>query len=113
MGIFRKWACNEIAVKSGISFSADAFIPSDKLGTSRYQKGSAESIAGILAAAVAVKDRSFKPSVLLSKLSDGIYAEFFLHIITHFKGNDLAVIAVKNRRDIEFSVCALDFGDVR
>ena len=72
----------------------------------------AKSVACVLAATVTVKDSSVKPAVLFTKLFYGAYAEFFLHVVTHFKSDDLAVIAVEYRRNIEFSVCTLDFGDI-
>ena len=43
--------CNETGVKSGFSFSADCVIPTDKLGTSYFQKvASAETISRVLGA---------------------------------------------------------------
>ena len=72
----------------------------------------AERIACILAATVAVKDSSVESAILLTQLLYGIYAEFFLHIVTHFKSDDLAVEAVENRRNIELSVCTLDLGNI-
>ena len=72
----------------------------------------AEGIACVLAATVAVKDRSVEPTVLLTQLFYGVYAEFLLHIITHFKSYDLAVEAVEDRRNIELSISTLDFGDI-
>ena len=72
----------------------------------------AEGVACVLAATVAVKDRSVEPAVLLTQLFYGIYAEFLLHVVTHFKSDDLAVEAVEDRRNIEFSVCTLDLGDI-
>jgi len=56
-----------------------------------------EGIACVLAATVAVKDRSAESTVLLTQLFYGVYAEFFLHVVTHFKSYDLAVEAVKDR----------------
>ena len=72
----------------------------------------AKGIACILAATVAVKDRSVESAVLLTQLFYGVYAEFFLHIITHFKSYDLAVEAVEDGRNIEFSVSTLDLGNI-
>ena len=72
----------------------------------------AEGIACILAATVAVKDSSVEPAVLLMQLFYGIYTEFFLHVVTHFKSYDLAVEAVEDRRYIELSVSTLDLGDI-
>lgn len=72
----------------------------------------AKGIACILAATVTVKDSSIEPAVLLTQLFYGVYAEFLFHIITHFKSDDLAVEAVENRRNIEFSVSALNLGDI-
>ena len=75
-------------------------------------KLSAEGIACILAATVAVKDSSVEPAVLLMQLFYRIYTEFFLHVVTHFKSYDLAVEAVEDRRYIELSVSTLDLGDI-
>ena len=72
----------------------------------------AKGIACILAATVAVKERSVESAVLLTQLFYGVYAEFLFHIITHFKSDDLAVEAVENRRNIEFPVSALNLGDI-
>ena len=72
----------------------------------------AEGIACVLAATVAVKGRSGESAVLLTQLFYGVYAEFFLHIITHFKSYDLAVEAVEDGRNIEFSVSTLDLGNI-
>ncbi len=60
----------------------------------------AEGIACILAATVTVKDSSVEHAVLLTQLFYGVYAEFFLHVVTHFKSDDLAVEAVEDRRYI-------------
>ena len=75
-------------------------------------KFSAESIACILAATVAVKDRSVESTVLITQLFYGVCAEFFLHVVTHFKSNDLTVEAVEDGRNIEFSVSTLDLGNI-
>ena len=72
----------------------------------------AEGVACVLAATVAVKDSSVEPAVLLMQLFYGIYTEFFLHVVTHFKSYDLAVEAVEDRRYIELSVSTLDLGDI-
>ncbi len=64
-------------------------------------KFSAESVTHVLTATFAVKNSSFEPAVFLTKLFYGVYAEFLLHIITHFKSDYLAVIAVEYRRNIE------------
>jgi len=56
-----------------------------------------ESVACVLAATLTVENTSFQSTVLLTQLFYGVYAEFFLHIITHFKSYDLAVEAVENR----------------
>ena len=72
----------------------------------------AEGIACVLAATVAVKDSSIESAILLTQLFYGVYAELLLHVVTHFKSDDLAVEAVEDRRNIEFSVCTLDFGDI-
>ena len=60
----------------------------------------AKGIACILAATVAVKKRSVESTVLLTQLFYGVYAEFLLHVVTHFKSDDLAVEAVEDRRNI-------------
>ena len=57
----------------------------------------AKSVACVLAATVTVKNSSVESAVLLTQLFYGVYAEFFLHVVTHFKSADLAVEAVKNR----------------
>ena len=75
-----------------------------------YYKLSAKRIACVLAATVAVKDSSVESAVLLTQLFYGVYAEFFLHVITHFKSNDLTVEAVEYRRYIELSICTLNLG---
>ncbi len=55
----------------------------------------AKSLACVLAATVTVKDSSVEPAVLLTQLFFGIYTEFFLHVVTHFKSDYLTVIAVE------------------
>ena len=72
----------------------------------------AEGIACVLAATVAVKDSSVESAVFLIQLFHGVYAEFFLHVITHFKSDDLAVEAVEDRRYIEFPVRTLNLSDI-
>ena len=72
-------------------------------------KLSAESVTGILAAAVTVKDSAVEFAVLLTQLFYGVDTEFFLHVVTHFKSDDLAVETVKDWRNIELSVRALNF----
>ncbi len=66
----------------------------------------------LLAATVAVKDSSIEPAVLLTQLFYGVYTEFLLHVVTHFKSDDLTVEAVEDRRYIELSVSTLDLGDI-
>ena len=75
-------------------------------------KLSAESVTGILAATVTVKDSSFEFAVLLMQLFYGVDTEFFLHVVTHFQSDDLAVETVKDWRNIELSVRALNFSDI-
>ena len=75
-------------------------------------KLSAERVARILAATVTVKDSSIESAVLFTQLFYGVYAEFLLHIITHFKSDDLTVEAVEDWRYIELSVSTLDLGDI-
>ena len=75
-------------------------------------KLSAERVARILAATVTVKDSSIESAVLFTQLFYGVYAKFLLHVITHFKSNDLAVEAIKNWRNIELSVSTLNFSDI-
>ena len=75
-------------------------------------KFSAECVACILAATVTVKESSFESAVLLTQLCYGVYAELFLHVVTHFEGNYLAVEAVKDRRNIEFPVSTLNLSDI-
>lgn len=75
-------------------------------------KLSAESVTGILAATVTVKDNSFEFAVLLMQLFYGVDTELFLHVVTHFKSDDLAVETVKDWRKIELSVRALNFSDI-
>ena len=60
----------------------------------------AEGVACVLAATVTVENTSFQSTVLLTQLFYGAYAEFFLHVVTHFKSDDLAVEAVEDRRNI-------------
>lgn len=72
----------------------------------------AKSVACVLAATVTVKDSSIESTVLITQLFYGVYAEFFLHVVTHFKSDYLTVEAVEDRRNIEFSVCTLDLGDI-
>ena len=73
-------------------------------------KLSAKGIACILTATVTVKDSSFESAILLTQLFYGVYAEFLLHIIAHFKSNYLAVEAVEDGRNIELSICTLNLG---
>ena len=75
-------------------------------------KLSAESVARILTATVAVKDSSFEPAILLAQLFYGVYAELFLHVIMHFKSDYLAIEAVKDRRYIELPVRAVNISDI-
>jgi len=84
----------------------------ETLDKSRRYKSTAKRIARILTASVAVQNSSFEPAILLTKLFYGIYTKLFLHIIMHFKSNDLAIEAVENRRNIELSVGALNPSDV-
>ena len=79
--------------------------------TSCYQF-TAESIACILTASVAVKDCSFGPPILLTELLNGIYTKLFLHIIAHFKSNNFAVETVENWRYIELAVSTLNFSNI-
>ena len=72
----------------------------------------AEGIACVLASTVTVKDSSIEPAVLLTQLFHGVYTEFFLHVVTHFKSDYLAVETVEYRRNIELSVSALNFSDI-
>ena len=72
----------------------------------------AKGVACVLAATVTVKDRSIEPAVLLTKLFYGVYAELFLHVVTHFKSNYLTIEAVEDRRYIELSVSTLDLGGI-
>ena len=58
------------------------------------------------------KDSYLELVVLRTKQFYSVNTELFLHFITHFKGNELAVIAIENRRNIELSVSALDFSDI-
>ena len=55
---------------------------------------------------------SFEPAVLLTQLFYGVYAEFLLHVVTHFKSDDLTVETVEDRLYIELSVGTLDFSDI-
>ncbi len=71
-----------------------------------------ETAGMLLAATVAVKDSSIEPAVLLTQLFYGVYTEFLLHVVTHFKSDDLTVEAVEDRRYIELSVSTLDLGDI-
>ena len=57
----------------------------------------AEGVACVLAATVAVKDSSIEPAVLLTQLFYGVYAKFFLHVVTHFKSDYLTIEAVEYR----------------
>lgn len=59
-----------------------------------------------------MKNRPFEPTILLTQRLNGIYAKFLLHIVTHFKSNDLAVKTVENRRNVEFSVSTLNLGNI-
>ena len=72
----------------------------------------AEGIACVLAATVAVKDSSIEYAILLTQLFYGVYAEFLLHIITHFKSDELAVEAIKYWRNIGLSVSAFNLDDI-
>lgn len=71
-----------------------------------------ETAGMLLAATVAVKDSSIEPAVLLTQLFYGVYTEFLLHVVTHFKSDALTVEAVEDRRYIELSVSTLDLGDI-
>ena len=72
----------------------------------------AEGVACVLAATVTVENTSFQSAVLLTQLFYGVYAEFLLHVVTHFKSDYLAVEAVEDSRNIEFPVRTLNLGDI-
>ena len=59
-----------------------------------------------------VENTSFQSTVLLTQLLYDVYAELFLHIITHFKSNDLTVEAIKDRRNIELSISTLNLSNI-
>ena len=69
----------------------------ETLDESVCYKLSAKGVACVLAATVTVKDRSVESTVLLTKLFYGVYAELFLHVVTHFKSNYLTIEAVEYR----------------
>ena len=72
----------------------------------------AESVACVLAASVTVKDSSVESAVLLTQLFYGVYTEFLLHVVTHFKSDYLTIEAVEDGRNIEFTVSTLDLGNI-
>jgi len=84
----------------------------ETLDESVFNKFLAEGVACVLAATVAVKNSSVESAVLLTQLFYGVYTEFLLHVVTHFKSNDLAVEAIKNWRNIELSVSTLYLSDI-
>ena len=102
--------CGKEAFHTGIIIAVSS--TAEALDEPVCYKFPAEGIACVLAATVAVKDSSIESAILLTQLFYGVYAEFLLHVVTHFKSDDLAVEAVEDRRNIEFSVCTLDLGNI-
>ena len=73
--------CGKKALHTGIIVAMGG--TAEVLDEPIYYKLPAKRIACVLAATVAVKDSSVESAVLLTQLFYGVYAEFFLHVITH------------------------------
>ena len=71
-----------------------------------------KSVAGVLAATVAVENSSADRKPARRGL-DRVDAQFLPHIVLHAQGEDLAVEAVQDGRNVQLPVRALDLGNVR
>ena len=70
-----------------------------------------ESSAGVLAATVGVQDRVADREASGGSL-ERVNAQLLAHIARHAQGENLAIEAIHDRRDIELAVGALDLGNV-
>ena len=102
--------CGKEALHTGVVIAVSS--TAETLDEPICYKFPAEGITCVLAAAVTVKDSSVESAILLTQLFYGVYAEFFLHVVTHFKSDDLTVEAVEDRRNIELPVSALNLCDI-
>ena len=87
--------CGKEALHTGIIVAMGS--TAEALDKSVCYKLPAEGVAYVLAATVTVENTSFQSAILLTQLFYGVYTELFLHVITHFNSDNLAVEAVKDR----------------
>ena len=96
-------ACVVMAASSG------AVHALDEIG---FLNGPAVQLAGILAAAVGVENRTPKSRIGLDRVFYRSGTQRSFHVGIHSQTQDGSVIAVKNGRNIELSIPALDFRNV-
>ena len=85
----------------------------EALGNAEKSQFLSKRFAGVLTAAIAVQNYTLQELAILGlELTNCINIKLFLHVVSHFQCENFSGKAIQNRRNVQFSINALDFRNV-